>query len=1034
MDHYRVLYDFVARKPIDIYHDGINISNDADILGYFLNNDWRLNAIRHASYDVYKRLIRHSLSNQDLEPRLRYTLLKYIIRLSSRATPFGLLASVNMGTWAPKTKLPRVHGFKTSINLDHAVKKLILDWLIQDSNLVNTLVLSPNTSLYEFGTNEYRYIQSRLENDKRINELVSVKRSELLNHVVNVSKFGILGQELKEVIHSQIQDEVKASTYLSNLVKNQIIVTELDLTITGEDWLSLVRNKLSNECSFGSQKRLSFLGELSEIIQNTNPWNLSDSLALLAKIINDNGLYINSDNLISINTYSIGQDQLDVNLGRRLLKCINALGYISSPMRNANMDRFREQFVRKFENRLIPLAQVIDNEIGIGYGNKKFGNGDPNFLLSGIEISELREMSFEWNLIREFLFQKISIFTIEQKAIHISSSELEIVGKKPSKDSLCSTMSMTFSGTISDEGNLENVVLEGAFGPSATKLIGRFGNDNNEILSLLKTIAEFEIEGGQNETYAEIVHDSEYRHGNIGLRPKLYGYEIPYLCSSTNDSSKIIRIDELSVTVRGEYVVLLHPKLGIIKPCLSNSHNTNADTLPLYQFLCDLSSYNEVINIGFDWGFPLNQLFFLPRVYLDGIVVSKATYNLSKHHMDRIMSFKSNMDKLNEYLESLKLPRVFSVHEGDNYLNINRLNSAHLNLFYNYSRNKDRLTLKETFVDDDCKSVIDKIVEFVVPISPISNTNSEIFPEIFSSHHENIDLDRCYFPGTNWLYFKIYCGPSVQDTILRFALIQIIHHLKEQQHINSWFFIRYGDPEDHLRIRFNLKSVESISYIIKLVNNSLDSLCKSELISLIQLDTYKREIERYGKSRISLSETLFWLDSECVLEFYSTINERDKNDYTWKFGLISTDTILNDFNLNVELRVSLLTSIIKGYYDEFTHKKNFKLFKMSIDKKCRFLREEVTSMIGKNRFNDSRFNQWQSGFERRSKQVLRSIQSQVYLNSQSFVYSDEGFLFYSSIMHMNLNRVFHANQRLSELIILELLLKEYTRQIKTNAK
>src|SRR5262249_46206428 len=55
---------------------------------------------------------------------------------------------------------------------------------------------------------------------------------------------------------------------------------------------------------------------------------------------------------------------------------------------------------------------------------------------------------------------------------------------------------------------------------------------------------------------------------------------------------------------------------------------------------------------------------------------------------------------------------------------------------------------------------------------------------------------RRFAPGSEWTYAKLYCGRAAADRLLA-EQIAPLAGIADQ-----WFFIRYEDPDFHLRVRF----------------------------------------------------------------------------------------------------------------------------------------------------------------------------------------------------------------------------------------
>lgn len=105
---------------------------------------------------------------------------------------------------------------------------------------------------------------------------------------------------------------------------------------------------------------------------------------------------------------------------------------------------------------------------------------------------------------------------------------------------------------------------------------------------------------------------------------------------------------------------------------------------------------------------------------------------------------------------------------------------------------------------------------------------------------------RDIFPGERWLYLKIYGGVNMCDILLVKTIYPLIKSMLRHGLITRWFFIRYGDPEFHLRVRVDLKDEERLAIVLQSFNKKLLPLCRQRRLYKVVVDTYERELERYG--------------------------------------------------------------------------------------------------------------------------------------------------------------------------------------------
>ena len=127
------------------------------------------------------------------------------------------------------------------------------------------------------------------------------------------------------------------------------------------------------------------------------------------------------------------------------------------------------------------------------------------------------------------------------------------------------------------------------------------------------------------------------------------------------------------------------------------------------------------------------------------------------------------------------------------------------------------------------------------------------------------NLQQCFLPGDEWLYFKIYINEACVDRII----LTIGRWLSESEHDIPYFYIRYSDPHFHLRYRFNLKSICQPRCFVQEFLTLLKGLHMQKMIWNIQIDTYIRELERYKGIPITETESHFCNESDFMYKYRS---------------------------------------------------------------------------------------------------------------------------------------------------------------------
>ena len=129
-----------------------------------------------------------------------------------------------------------------------------------------------------------------------------------------------------------------------------------------------------------------------------------------------------------------------------------------------------------------------------------------------------------------------------------------------------------------------------------------------------------------------------------------------------------------------------------------------------------------------------------------------------------------------------------------------------------------------------------------------------------------------------WLSLYIYFGDDLYgrdiDRLLVLAIAPLLERLQAEQLIERYFFVRYQDPECHLRLRLEVRPVMATE-VENRVRSSLASFLEREAgneasVSRIENVPYEPEWQRYGGLvGVTLAERHFHLSSTVAIEALS---------------------------------------------------------------------------------------------------------------------------------------------------------------------
>jgi thiopeptide-type bacteriocin biosynthesis protein len=128
-------------------------------------------------------------------------------------------------------------------------------------------------------------------------------------------------------------------------------------------------------------------------------------------------------------------------------------------------------------------------------------------------------------------------------------------------------------------------------------------------------------------------------------------------------------------------------------------------------------------------------------------------------------------------------------------------------------------------------------------------------------------------PGGEWVFAKLYTSPTRQIELLRDYLPGILSSLLAAGGVDRWFFIRYHDPEPHLRLRFHGLPDQLWGGLMPALNVWMGQLREAALANRLVVDAYDPELERYGGPEvIADAERVFEADSVASLALLQVLD------------------------------------------------------------------------------------------------------------------------------------------------------------------
>ena len=258
-----------------------------------------------------------------------------------------------------------------------------------------------------------------------------------------------------------------------------------------------------------------------------------------------------------------------------------------------------------------------------------------------------------------------------------------------------------------------------------------------------------------------------------------------------------------------------------------------------------------------------------------------------------------------------------------------------------------------------------------------------------------------------WLYFKIYGGVRSLDRWIGGSLPSLVATAKMRGWISQFHFIRYLDPDFHIRFRMKVIQNGAQSLIEEYLHKSLETQITAGQVWKIQREEYQPETERFGPERILLVEEWFDQDSQFWTGWLSNPENLDLPD-RWRVGLQRIDGIFSSFRLGKPDRLKIVSRMSGALTSEFRLSGRQK---SAIGIHYNQHLNEILNLLEKPE-QDLRLLPAAS-------QIISTFPSQ-----NDFV--DSNLL--PDLIHLSMNRCFRARHRQQELVLYEWLRRFYSRR------
>ncbi|MEU5839620.1 lantibiotic dehydratase [Streptomyces diacarni] len=325
-------------------------------------------------------------------------------------------------------------------------------------------------------------------------------------------------------------------------------------------------------------------------------------------------------------------------------------------------------------------------------------------------------------------------------------------------------------------------------------------------------------------------------------------------------SDTVLTADDLAVGCDGRRMYLAVPDQGRrVEAVGMHALNLHAHTPPLARYLIELSRAQCATVTVFDWG-AARTMPFLPRLRYGRAILAAARWRLEPTELPRQPAAWGAWDEaFADWRTRRRLPARVCLTEGDRRLLLDLEHSGHRVLLRTHLNRGTPAVLTEHLAETGwCQGRAHEVV------IPLKATEPPAWPRLPAPTQARlIGRDRHDAPAaSDVLLASLYGDIRRQDTILSRHLPDLLDGLDGP----PWWYVRFRDPDQHLRLRIALPEPDAFGAVAAKVSAWADDLHRAGLLREVRYPTSYPETGRWGSGPAwQAAEDVFRTDSRALL-------------------------------------------------------------------------------------------------------------------------------------------------------------------------
>ncbi|AHM68476.1 hypothetical protein LK13_11670 [Paenibacillus polymyxa] len=889
----------------------------------------------------------YSSDNPRKQGQVIKAFIRYIIRMITRPTPFGLFSGVTYGQFGEQSHLclqgPDTFRKRARPDMEWLLK--MVELIESRHEVVRQLKVQCNTLIYRQGSRaKIPYTTRHGSMSKGEDQSVSVRATQVFDFVMDVSSSPIPYFDLVHHLQQKFKgaDPETIERYVWELFEQEFLISEVIPPTTTTNPLDHIMSVLKPVTGIDDIKEK--LNQIASDIHEYNRHPIGQGEELLEKLRQSMDSMFGVKSSLQID---LSLEDRRITLPQSIRKDVERMAELLTRVscyRNRALDEFGAEFLEKYgPYREIPILELLDEDMGlgapIGYNHPPSLRGQLLNVLPTKSRVHYERLLFRWfvDCIRE---GKNEVVLTEDMINEIAKEEgPEGWIASPSMELIVQLVATNQTAVNRGEYTLILGPNQGSDG--AGKTFGRFMDLLGEPFGDMYSIIQSEEQRLQPEKLlAEISYlPSAGRMANVVLTRHSRPYEIAIGTNHVLPEERQIHVSDLVVGMKDDrfYLKSLSRNREVI---VKAGHMLNPEVTPnIYRFLLEVSQSGYQQWSPMDWGLAVKSP-FTPRLRYKHMILHPATWRIAN---DEMASQPKEIEIIEECVRQFQMkwnvPRYVYMIESDNRILLDMDHPLHIEQVCRDIQSKGTVTLIEHVgkVEETPVTRCDGhlAAEFVFPLirnqaDDVHYFGEEVAATLNVDHKKfsegSVKITRFHLPGGSWFYGKLYGIDTRQDEFIGRYWNEFVQRYQQSGEILQGYFIRYADPGKHLRIRFELSRDCKVDMFLSIFHDWTEMLVDEGLVSRVVIDTYDPELERYGGTELmTWAERVFSSDSEVAARLIQIIRFAQTSLSKEIIATLSVINLLYQFGYCLEDAYSLLNRNfdVKEYLKDFRKERKF---------------------------------------------------------------------------------------------------------------